>query len=85
MPKAKTVRFKIPKAKLLKFNRKGKSIPAPAPQRDLVAEENPIARFLYTDAQWAVVRPYFAASMGPNPDEELRALVRAERNGGTAS
>jgi hypothetical protein len=76
MEKAKTVRFEIPKAKLLKFNRKGKSIPTAAPKRDEVAEEFWFLRHDLSDATWAIVRPYAAAEL---------ERERAERNGGTAS
>jgi hypothetical protein len=91
MPKAKTVRFERPKAKLLKYNPNGKSIPIPYPQRDELAERLSFLREDCSDEQWARMRPICAAALEePNPDlEELGVLV-AEYNrwaagGGTAS
>jgi hypothetical protein len=89
MSKAKTVRFERPKAKLLKYNPNGKSIPIPYPQRDELAERLSFLRESLSDEQWARMRPICAEAFEePNPDlEKLGALV-AEYNawgGGTAS
>jgi hypothetical protein len=91
MPKAKIIRLELPKAKLLKFNRNGKSIPTTAPQRDELAERLSFLREGLSDEQWARMRPICAEAFEePNPDlEKLGALV-AEYNrwaagGGTAS
>jgi hypothetical protein len=64
----------LPKAKLLKFNRNGKSIPTLAPQRDEVAEKLWAVRRNCSDATWAMLRPIYAA-----------ALEHSEHSGGTAS
>lgn len=77
MAKSKTVRLQLPKAKLLKFNRNGKSIPTPAPQRDWVAEKCWMLRPMYSDEIWAIIRPHLAAA--------IERVDRAKRNGGTAS
>jgi transcriptional regulator len=87
MPKAKIIRLELPKAKLLKFNRNGKSVPAPA-QQDEIAETLSMVRQNCSDAEWTMLRTnlekardYHTAAI-----EQLHQMLeRAECNGGTAS
>jgi hypothetical protein len=74
MAKAKaSTRLQLPKAKLLKFNRHGKSVSMPTPQRDWVAERLPTVREICSDATWARVQPIYAAVM-ENDMDKLAAL-----------
>jgi hypothetical protein len=82
MPKAKIIRLELPKAKLLKFNRNGKSIPIPYPQRDELAERLSFLREDCSDEQWAEMRPFFAAAL---EEADRKRAQAAEHNGGTAS
>jgi hypothetical protein len=84
MPKAKITRLEVPKAKLLKYNPNGKSIPIPYPQRDEIAERFSFLRHDCSDAQWAEMRPIIAASLEGDLDK-MEALLYPERSGGTAS
>jgi hypothetical protein len=74
----------MPKAKLLKFNPNGRSIPIPYPQRDEVAERLSFLRQDCSDAEWAQMRPFFAAGWDGDLDK-MEALLYGKHNGGTAS
>jgi hypothetical protein len=82
MPKAKVTRLELPRAKLLKFNLSGKSIPTPAPQRDEIAERLWMLRRHCSDARWAEVRPFYAEAL---EEIDRKRAQAAEHNGGTAS
>jgi hypothetical protein len=92
MPKGKTTRFKLPKAKLLEFNPRGKSIAAQVPTAGTGAE---FAEKLWdiihrncSTAEWAMIKAHFEMLRAHCEAETARLqqqLERLEDNGGTAS
>jgi hypothetical protein len=87
MAKAKIIRVELPKAKLLKFNRNGKSIPSLAPQDD-ITERLWMLRQNCSDAEWTTLRTHLEKSRDHYTAaiEQLnQQLERLEHNGGTAS
>ena len=81
MPKAKAVRFQLPKAKLLKYNARGKAVSFTPPVLDEVDREYGWFRDMVSPSAWVALKPFAEQVLRTRPD----LFDETDESGGTAS